>query len=85
LPKPSVEADLPKMNIPFLIVLGEADEMVNFQEVRQSYKALPNATVVTLPGTNHDGVFNGSDLVLTLIKEFLAKVSKLGNDKGAKK
>ena len=77
LPKPSVEADLPKMTMPFLIVLGEADEMVNFQEVRQSYKALPNATVVTLPDTNHDGIFIHSDLVLPHIKEFLALVNKI--------
>jgi pimeloyl-ACP methyl ester carboxylesterase len=76
LPKPSVEADLPKMTIPFLIILGEADEMVRYQEVSQSYKALPNAKVVPLPGINHDGIFVRSDLVLPHIKEFLAQVSK---------
>ena len=76
LPKPSVEADLPKMAMPFLIMLGEADEMVNFQEVRETYRALTNATVVALPGITHDGVFNRSDLVLPHIKEFLAQVSK---------
>ena len=76
LPKPSVEADLPKMTMPFLIVLGETDEMVSYEEVKQCYKALPNATIVTLPGINHDGVFSRNDLVLPHINEFLAQVSK---------
>ena len=76
LPKASVEADLPKMTMPFLIFLGEADQMVPFEATRESYKSLPNATVVSLPGVTHEGVFNRTDLVLPHIKQFLAQVVK---------
>ena len=75
LPKASVEADLPNMTMPFLVVLGEADQMVPFPGLRDTYEALPDANVVSLPGVTHDGVFNRSDLTLPHIKEFLAKVS----------
>ena len=44
--------------------------------MRGIYKALTNATVVSIPGITHDGVFDRSDLVLPHIKEFLAGVSK---------
>ncbi len=76
LPKPSVEDDLPNMTMPFLIIMAEADQMVPFQAVREAYKALPNATVVTQAGLDHEGLFRRSDLVLPHVKEFLASVSK---------
>ncbi len=76
LPKPGVEADLPNMTMPFLIFLGEADQIIPFEGMREAYRSLPNAAVVSLPDLTHEGVFARSDLVLPHIKEFLAKVSK---------
>ena len=76
LPKAGVEADLPNMTMPFLVVLGEADQMVPYPGMRETYKALPSATFVSLPGATHEGVITSIDLVLPHIKEFLATVSK---------
>ncbi len=76
LPKPSVEDALPNMTMPFLIIMAEADQMVSFQDNREAYRALPDATVVTQPSLDHEGLFHRSDLVLPHVKEFLARVSK---------
>ncbi len=84
-PKPSVEADLPKMTMPFLILMGEKDQFAPSQELREIYKVLPNATIVSLPNMNHDQLFTQSNVVLPQIKAFLAQVSKFGTDQGGKK
>ena len=73
---PNLESDLPKMTRPFLVFVGEADEMQNPEELREVYKNLPNVTFLTLPDLNHGQTFQRSDLILPHIKEFLARVNK---------
>jgi pimeloyl-ACP methyl ester carboxylesterase len=46
------------------------------KEVRNNYMALPNATIVSFPGMNHDQLLTQSDVILPHIKEFLAHVRK---------
>ena len=72
---PNLEGDLPKMTRPFLVFVGEADEMQNYEELRAVYKNLPDVTFFTLPGLNHGQTFQSSHLVLPHVKEFLARVN----------
>jgi pimeloyl-ACP methyl ester carboxylesterase len=75
-PWPNLEADLPAMTMPFLILLGEFDHLWPPQVTNKAFSALPDVTFVVLPGLNHVQSGQRSDLVLPHIKEFLTKVSK---------
>ena len=66
--------DLPGMNMPFLIFVGESDEA--FQGAKETSELLPNATFVSFPGLDHSLSGGGPDLVIPHIKEFLARVNK---------
>jgi pimeloyl-ACP methyl ester carboxylesterase len=73
--RPSVADVLPKMAMPCLLFVGEADPRL--ARVRQCAAALGNATLFTLPGKDHVGGFAASDLVLPHVQAFLAKVSAI--------
>ena len=75
-PWPNLEADLPSMNMPFLIFLGENDILWPPIVTNKAYSILPNATFVILPGFDHVQAGTRSDIVLPHIKKFLAQVSK---------
>ena len=71
--RPSVAEALPKMTMPCLLFVGEADPRL--ARVRQCAAALGNATLFTLPGKDHVGAFAASALVLPHMQAFLAKVN----------
>ena len=75
-PSFSVEDDLPSMTMPFLIHVGESDELASHANIKEYAKRLPNATFVSLPGLDHIQGWTRSDLVLPHIKKFLAQVSQ---------
>jgi pimeloyl-ACP methyl ester carboxylesterase len=75
-PWPNLEADLPGIPMPVLIILGELDALWPPEITNQAYSTLPSATFLVLPGLNHVQSFRRSDLVLPHVKEFLASVSK---------
>ncbi len=65
--------DLPGMNIPFLLFVGELD---NPLPVKETSERLPDATFILLPGLDHGQAGSRPDLVVPYIKEFLAGVNK---------
>ena len=71
-----LEEDLSGMTMPFLIYLGEADELYPSLEAKEIYGKLPDLNFFSLPGLDHLQSWSRSDLVLPHIKEFLARVSK---------
>jgi pimeloyl-ACP methyl ester carboxylesterase len=65
------ENDYQTINAPALLLLGDRDKTVTFEETVKIYKTLPNAQLGILPGTPHQ--FEGVDckLLAELIKAFL--------------
>ena len=73
--RPSLEHDLPSMTPPFLVFVGERDGLYPHEEVKESFKRVPNGTVVTLPALDHSQCIARRRLVLPHITDFLARVS----------
>jgi pimeloyl-ACP methyl ester carboxylesterase len=70
---PGQEEVLPRMRMPCLLFVGEAD--VAYPGVQECVTHMPNVTCVSLPGLNHAGTFFRSNLVLPHVRQFLASVS----------
>ena len=63
---------VPTATVPCLICVGEDDE----EAARECAKHIPNATFVVFPGLDHIDAFFRTDLVLPLVKKFLAEVGE---------
>lgn len=51
---PALQAtDFANIEIPCLLLLGDRDKMVSWEETNAAYKQLPNAQMAVLPGTSH--------------------------------
>jgi pimeloyl-ACP methyl ester carboxylesterase len=70
---PAIIDDLPGMNMPFLLFVGESDTA--FPEVEETSKLLPDATFISLPGLDHIQAATHLDLVIPHIKDFLSRVN----------
>lgn len=70
---PKAEEILPKISLPVLIFAGENDPWCPL--AKRCAALIPCAQFASLPGLDH-AAFLRSDLVLPIVKEFLAKVSK---------
>ncbi len=68
----SFAADLPRMNMPILLLAGTAEE--DYPGLEAAAKTLPNATFVALPGFDHADDLFGTDQVLAQVTKFLAQV-----------
>lgn len=68
--RPSMESALERMTMPCLLLAGEREPV--FAEARQSAASIPNCTFVALPGLDHGGVFDRSDIVLPHVVRFLS-------------
>lgn len=64
--------ELPKIDIPTLVVCGEQDVIVPVDEMRSIADALPNATFVEIPGTGHMAPLEDPKTVNEAIRRFLA-------------
>ena len=60
---------LPKMTMPVLLYDGDQDAF--HDGARKCAGLLPNGSFTSLPGLDHGGTFNRSDLALPLVREFL--------------
>ena len=60
----------PRMAMPCLIYDGDRDAF--HDNAREFTKLLPNARFISLPGLDHGGTFTRTDLVLPVVREFLA-------------
>jgi pimeloyl-ACP methyl ester carboxylesterase len=68
----SLEAVLPTMAMPCLLIVGEIDEV--YPAAQRCAQQMPNVTFVTLPGLDHGEVIRRSDLVVPHVTSFLATV-----------
>jgi pimeloyl-ACP methyl ester carboxylesterase len=71
---PGFKTYLANFRAPCLLFAGEADPRLG--ALRKCAKHIRSATLFFLPGLDHSGAFDRSDLVVPHIKEFLAGVSK---------
>ena len=71
---PDINEYLPKVDIPCLLYVGEADS--RFDGVKETANRLPQATFFSLPGRNHFQAYAASHLVTPQVKKFLTLLSK---------
>ena len=67
--RPSLEDTLPKMTMPCLLYIGEADG--SFSQVQACVQHMPNVSLVSFPGLNHPEAFYRADVVLPHVMKFL--------------
>ncbi len=65
---------LPKITVPTLIFMGEADPP--YERAKEAAKIIPKATFVSFPGLNHDATLMHSELVIPHVKKFLGEASR---------
>jgi pimeloyl-ACP methyl ester carboxylesterase len=65
----SLEAVLPTMTMPCLLIVGEEDGV--YPAAKKCAKQMPNVTFVALPGLDHGETIMRSDLVLSHVVKFL--------------
>lgn len=71
---PSASEVLPRMALPCLLFVGEADP--RYLSVKECASRMPNASFFSLPGLDHVPAGLRIDLTMPHIKEFLARVNK---------
>jgi pimeloyl-ACP methyl ester carboxylesterase len=69
----NLEPDLPKTRTPCLIYAGS--DTSEHEEAKRAARSMPKATFISLAGLDHYDGFRRSDLVLPLVKDFLATFS----------
>jgi pimeloyl-ACP methyl ester carboxylesterase len=65
---------LSQLKLPCLIFVGEDDDA--YASARAASEAVPNATFVSFPGLNHVEAWGRTDLVLPVMRKFLAEVER---------
>lgn len=67
-------AELKKINIPTLIIVGD-DDVINHHHTVEMYEALPQGQLAIVPATSHMVMKEKPELTQLLIREFLADLS----------
>jgi len=67
----SVEADLPNIGVPTLILHGIHDHVVPFSEAQEQQKRIRNAQLIPLEYSGHAGFWEERDKVNQLISQFV--------------
>jgi pimeloyl-ACP methyl ester carboxylesterase len=71
---PSAEDILTEINVPCLVYAGEKDPRAT--GAKKAAGIMPHATFILLPKLSHPQGWSHSDVVLPIVKKFLAEVSK---------
>lgn len=79
-----VEAKLPAVRVPTLVVRGEHDPMVPQQWAEAVARLLPEAQLIVIPGAGHAVNYNSPDQLARIVLPFLASEIKLYADSPAK-
>jgi pimeloyl-ACP methyl ester carboxylesterase len=58
---------------PTLLIFGDHD-FIRLEHAVEMHRLIPGAQLAVLPGTTHMGVMRRTDLILPLVREFLAEV-----------
>ena len=64
--------DYASIKQPCLVMLGDRDKMVSFEETVAVYKALPNAALSILPSTPHPVEFVDNEMLTYILQRFLS-------------
>ena len=72
--RPSLEAMLPTMSVPSLLVVGDMDSAC--RAAQECVQQMPNAKLVTLSGLDHGESIRRSDLMVPHITSFLTTVDQ---------
>ena len=67
-----VEAKLPHVDVPVLVVRGGADRVVSQRWASDLVRGLPNAELLTLPGLPHALNFSAAPQLAAVVRRFLA-------------
>ncbi|HEY7416994.1 MAG TPA: alpha/beta hydrolase, partial [Ktedonobacteraceae bacterium] len=62
---------LEKITAPTLVVHGTKDEDVSFEHARLLLRMIPNATLLAIAGSGHEGFYTAARTVVPAIKNFL--------------
>ena len=76
-----LEAKLPLVRAPALVVRGSADPIVPERWARQVANLLPHGRLVVIPGAPHAAHFAAAEKVLHAVEPFLAE-TVAGDDDG---
>lgn len=66
-----ITGDYTSISIPVLLMLGDRDKMVGFDETIETYRKLPGAQLAVLPGTPHPMEQAPIEHVIFFIQQFL--------------
>ncbi|KAL1925509.1 uncharacterized protein VTP21DRAFT_392 [Calcarisporiella thermophila] len=65
-----VREELPKLNIPTLILQGDCDQVMGVEDSRLMHRLIPNSRYLLLPGIGHD-IFTMHPEILREVDQFL--------------
>ncbi|MBM3778197.1 MAG: alpha/beta fold hydrolase [Acidimicrobiia bacterium] len=72
--RPDSTALLPAIHVPALVVVGEEDQLTPLPESEKMQAALPDATLVTIPGAGHLAPFERPDAFNVALASFLSRL-----------
>lgn len=58
-------AKAPSITLPTLVVHGEADDVIPFEQGQRLSRALPNAKLLDVPEARHDNLYKGTSVIAT--------------------
>jgi len=64
---------LPRVNVPTLVVAGEADTFTPMRLSLAMHRAIPESELLVLPGASHAGLLEDGALVARVVRRFLAE------------
>jgi pimeloyl-ACP methyl ester carboxylesterase len=74
--RPDVSAELPRISVPTLVIVGQEDAISTVDEMRKIAKAIPRAEFVVLPRSGHMTPVENSAAFNEAIEPFLTRVER---------
>ncbi len=72
--RPDVTADLPSIDIPTLLIVGEEDRISPVEEMRGIAAAIPGAKLAVIPNAGHMSPLENPEAVNAAIQKFLGRL-----------
>jgi 3-oxoadipate enol-lactonase len=74
--RPDVTADLPSIEVPALLIVGEDDQISTVEEMRGIAEAMPNADLLVIPEAGHMSPLENPELVNQAIRKFVSRLQE---------
>jgi pimeloyl-ACP methyl ester carboxylesterase len=71
-----LRAVLPHIDVPTLLVYGDADERSPLSVARELHAAIPGSTLAVMPGLGHECYMESAPVFETRVRAFLADVDR---------